>query len=128
MQYESKRVNRESFPKGVTHSSRSFQQGVNSARDKSPQEQAPQFDQIALNSSNGWRHEQQNQIDLHAVDPNSLLRSVSIDLQKGQRTRRARRSREMSSARSARPGGAIPYASSFAFAAGPIQSVVHAGA
>src|SRR5689334_20041936 len=84
-------------------------------------------DQIALNSSNGCRHERQNQIDLHAVDPNSLLRSVSDDLQNGQRTRRARRSNETSSSRSATPGGAMPYASSFALAAGPIQSVVHAG-
>jgi hypothetical protein len=34
--------------------------------------------QIALNSSNGCRHDRQYQIDLQAVDPNSLRCSVSV--------------------------------------------------
>lgn len=38
-------------------------------------------DQIPLNSSNGWPHERHQQIDLHAVDPNSLRTSVSRESQ-----------------------------------------------
>ena len=36
---------------------------------------------IALNCSNGCRHALQKQIDLHAVEPNSLFTSVSRDPQ-----------------------------------------------
>ena len=39
------------------------------------------FFQIALNSSNGCAQFRQNQIALHAVDPNSLRRVVFCDLQ-----------------------------------------------
>ena len=50
-------------------------------------------DQNALNSSNGCPQERHQQIDLHAVDPNSLRVSVSGESQKGHGgARRARRS------------------------------------
>src|SRR6266699_4862502 len=84
--------------------------------------------QMALNSSNGCRHSLQNQIDLHAVEPNTLLCCVSCDLQYGQRIAAARRRKGINSDESAGPGGAIPYASSFSRAACVIQSVVQAGA
>ena len=106
-------VNRENFPKGVTRLA-----GV--AR-------ALSLVQIALNCSNGCRQLWQNQIDLHAVEPNTLFSSVSGDLQYGQRAVVARRRSGISSSDSRGPGGAMPYASSFARADGGIQSVVHAG-
>ena len=68
-------VNRENFPKEVTDVfSRDHERRARSAAAELPA-------QIALNSSNGCRQALQYQIDLHAVDPNTLRCSVSSDLQ-----------------------------------------------
>src|SRR5271170_7995714 len=82
--------------------------------------------QMHLKYSNGSRQARQRCSALHGVEPNSLMHSVSVDVQRGQATgvgpRRISRMEEADLC-----GGTMPYSNNLRRPSTLIQSLVHAG-